>query len=377
VHERGTPGFNPDEVDGRMAVNTVLRLRHDLPGAGQIGLTWTDRHLAGGRATDEPLTPATRPPPGHADTLGLDATVQLPRRWQLQAWHDQSLVATRGGVLGGAHTGGRALRPSGDGFGATVQAAYLSADYRQELGFRPQSGYLDALVDLDWTIPGRGVLSTVTPGVRAFAFDEVTGDHFLGGAASADVLLAGVHRLTVEGGASHRRELQGDVDGRVLGWWLTGAYSGQIGAAVELTPRFEVGRELDFRDLQPARKASAQLDATFRPARPLRIDLLARFLRYERDATADILATSDDVLVRGRIQWQITKLWGLRVISAYNRVDQADGPRQTLESSALLTWLLHPFTAVYVGYAQLDDVGDDPGTLSRSVFLKAHVWWRP
>jgi hypothetical protein len=50
----------------------------------------------------------------------------------------------------------------------------------------------------------------------------------------------------------------------------------------------------------------------------------------------------------------------------------------TLETNVLISWLLHPFTAAYLGFAQLDTLGESGAqTTSRSLFVKAHVWFRP
>ncbi|HMV65324.1 MAG TPA: hypothetical protein PKA64_00645, partial [Myxococcota bacterium] len=190
----------------------------------------------------------------------------------------------------------------------------------------------------------------------------------------------GVHTLTVDVAWSHRHERGEAGDGAVHGWYAGAGYTGQIGAPVELSIYGAADREMDFHDLQPTLRAQLQVQASLRPATPLRVDLLARWFRFDREVVrADSVDVSDDLLLRARVQWQVTRLVGLRLISAYDRIhdDAGTAPPPTLESSAVFTWLLHPFTAIHAGFAERDQVGAEARTLERSVFAKATVWWRP
>jgi hypothetical protein len=385
-HERGTPGFEASDVEGRWAFNTVLRIRRDLPNAGQVGVTFADKRLATAGLTRDDGRPA---PSASADHFGVDVTVPVARRWTVGARHDQSLTSHDGALLGGTRTGVTVTRPRGQGLGVDVDAAFSSVGYRQELGFRPQSGLGEGTLWLDWTAPGRGRVSTVTPAITASFLEEITGEHYWTVGGKTSVLVDGVHDLALQGGYNHRREeVDGDV-GVVPGGFVDLVYRGQIGAAVELSPTVGWLRELDFQDRTGTQRIQARLDLTLRPIRPLRIDLLARYLRYDRDeASLTFGDVSHDALLRLRAQWQFTPQLGLRWIESYNlvrrdAVDLAPATFQatsapTLETNVLFSWLLHPFTAAYVGFAQLDQLGEGGGTTtSRSVFVKAHVWFRP
>ena len=98
-------------------------------------------------------------------------------------------------------------------------------------------------------------------------------------------------------------------------------------------------------------------------------------------------------ILRSRVSYQFSREWSLRAIVDYNTLtpDPAlialDRARHS-GADVLLTWLLHPGTAVYVGYTDgYDNVKLDPrdgvvpttGQLSstgRQVFLKASWLFR-
>lgn len=383
VNERGAPGFSPEEVADRWAMNTMLRVRRDLPGAGQIGMTVADKRLVPMGLRYEGQGAPDR---GAADNLGIDLTVPVGRRWTLLSRHDQSIVTAGGEQEGGTNTAARLVRASGERLGLDLSTSFASAGYRQEMGFRTQSGVFQAAATADWTAPFDGVVSTWTPSASVTFYEEVGGEHYREAGTSQALLLDGVHTLTLDVAWSHRRERQPEARGDVHGWFAGLGYEGQIGGAVELSAYGAADREMDFYDLQPTLRAQLQVETALRPATPLRIDLLARWVHFDREAPrADGVDVSDDLLLRGRVQWQLTRQWGVRLIAAYNQIDndQVGGDQPgaayapTLESSALVTWLLHPFTAVYVGFAERDQLGPEARTLERSVFAKATVWWRP
>lgn len=372
VHEDGTVGFADDEVAGAWASNTMLRVAHDLPRAGYVGFTLTDKRLlpAGWGAEDAPS-----PGVGGHDGFGLDARIPVGEHWVVEAHQAMSATHDATDLLSGTQTYLGIERPSGAGLGFAALGTYVGDGYRQELGFRTQSGYAQGKGLVDWTFAGRGRLSTWRPRVEAGVFEELKGESYRYAGTSVNLLFDGVHSLTVEGGADERREAPQDafdVDdiGRVPGWYASLAYSGQAGAWLEVSPSVEAARVMDFQTLEPAHRVAATADVTLRPVTPLRIDLLGRWTRF---APLDDDA-ADDVLVRGRILWQLHPQWGVRVLSQYNGSTVRE---PVLDSSLLLTWLLHPFTAVYAGYAERTALGPAPGTLDRAIFAKVQWMFRP
>jgi hypothetical protein len=96
-------------------------------------------------------------------------------------------------------------------------------------------------------------------------------------------------------------------------------------------------------------------------------------LFYER-----LFPQSDDSEVatrwRSRLNWQFTRELGLRVISEHTSGTDRD-PK--LISSVLLSWLLHPGTAAYLGYSETTQLKNGVGALDRAVFGKVSVYIRP
>jgi hypothetical protein len=376
-HEGGTPGFATEDVEGRWAANTLLRVRRDLPGSGQLGLTFADKRLVEGEF-QRPQPGATSR--GAADHLGVDVLVPLGDRWTLTAGQDQSIAGNAEAVVSGTRTGLVVERPTGRGLGVYADAAFLSEGYRQELGFLNQSGLFRAVAEVDGTLAGRGALSTWSPGVEAEAIAQVNGESYVYGLATFGWVIRGVHAIHVGGGWNDRQERpdgSAPLD-RAGGPAWRATVSTQAGRTLELMLTADGAREMDFLDRRPTWRTSARLDAAIRAGRHLRIDALARWGHWDRvTPTADGTDVRDDLLLRARTGVSFDKHWSLRWIAAYNLIA---GQAPTLETNLLATWMLHPFTAVYVGYAQLDRLPwrDDGGaTTSRSLFLKGTVWWQP
>lgn len=378
-HERSAPGFSETEVANRWASSTMVRLRHDLPRAGFVGVTLTDKRLVAqdfglnNRGLDSQGGPAR--PTGHHDAATIDTRINLPKNWQLSAAHQQSLTGSRHDRLVGLGESLTLQRRSGNGLGVRLTGNYASDGLRQELGFRNQSGFGEGTARVDWTFATTGIVSTVRPRLEASWFEELNGDTYRFGEASLELVLDGVHDLDI--GARVDDRIEGVDGARVRGWEAFLEYEGQIGAAVELSPEVRVARGMDFATFEPATTSLAQLELVLRPIKQLRLDVLSRYTLFQPERGD----TLDDLLIRGRLQVQLTRELGLRIISEANRVGLPElgvpesDPRLT--SSVLLTWLLDPFTAVYVGYAELDTFGTTPAALNRSVFAKAQVMLRP
>ena len=154
-------------------------------------------------------------------------------------------------------------------------------------------------------------------------------------------------------------------------WSISGSLSG--GRAINLSPAGgrlpETGEHLNLR-----------LGLGLRPLTPLRID--NTWLRTDL-SLADGRAFRNDI-VRSRWAWQFTREWSLRVIAQYDstRTDSAlttIRPRRNLNADVLLTRLLNPWTALYVGYngnAQNVELLESGGvrSLRRTHGLSSDAW---
>ncbi len=100
----------------------------------------------------------------------------------------------------------------------------------------------------------------------------------------------------------------------------------------------------------------AQIDATIRPIKSLAISnsyLLSRLTRYHDDLPGN--SVFNDHIIRSKWNYQFTRDFSLRLIGQYSTL-LANSARTSLQSTknfnadVLFTYLVHPGTAVYVGY---------------------------
>jgi hypothetical protein len=136
-------------------------------------------------------------------------------------------------------------------------------------------------------------------------------------------------------------------------------FSSRFISAVELNGRFEVGETINF---VPATGAvPSAVDRTFgRLGSTLRLTTATRLsLTYfatrltDQASNAEVLSNT---IGRMRFDWQFSQKWSLRAISEYEATDV--NPALTrleqyrrLGGDLLATYLVNPWTALYVGYA--------------------------
>src|SRR5262249_4729660 len=141
--------------------------------------------------------------------------------------------------------------------------------------------------------------------------------------------------------------------------------------------------------------------AILRPASRVRLDEIYILSRLDTlpDRTPVLGPTSSPILInrllRSRANIQFTRALSLRTIVDYNGLvsDQslvAEDGYKRLTADVLLTWMLHPGTAVYVGYSDLYEnerflnavppvlqrTGAPTMSLARQVFVKLSYLWR-
>jgi outer membrane receptor for ferrienterochelin and colicin len=114
-----------------------------------------------------------------------------------------------------------------------------------------------------------------------------------------------------------------------------------------------------------------QIQLTFRPVSRLKLDEIYYFtcLTTRADSFAATRPTTVFVnhLVRSRLNYQFTRELSLRMILDYNGV--LENPslinlerQKRITGDVLLTYLIHPGTALYVGYTdRLENLGLFPG----------------
>src|SRR4029077_17652335 len=119
-----------------------------------------------------------------------------------------------------------------------------------------------------------------------------------------------------------------------------------------------------------ARSDTGTATLTVRPVKPLKIENTYLFERLRTIGTNHGIL--NDHILRSKINWQFTPKLSLRVILQYNallantpgRPSRATGlpTSRQFNADVLVTFLVHPGTAVYVGYnSDLQNLGVVPG----------------
>ncbi|MFK7927215.1 MAG: sugar-binding protein, partial [Myxococcota bacterium] len=185
VNERGTPGFDEEDVQDTQALNEVARVRLDAFGDGYVGATIIDKRLING---DGQLS-------GVHTAAGMDTRVPLSDRWTVDGRMIHSLTGpSYDNAIWGQEVGLGIARASGIGWGVRANATDVTPGHRRETGFLNQSGITYLNSALDYTFEPSGMVDTVRPSLSASARIERNGEQqqFVG--AGSEVLLGGIHR---------------------------------------------------------------------------------------------------------------------------------------------------------------------------------------
>lgn len=362
VNENPTPGFDEEAVDGQQAMTTFGRLHVDAFSGGYLGLTVTDKQTLQGD--------------GQHNAVGADFEVPLGPRWGLGASTLRSVTTDGVDTLTGEENGIELWRGSGKGMGVSLWAVDRTPGFRKETGYLTQSGTREGGTRLDYTFPFGGWVDTWTPAVQVLRFVErdtgglTTGEFYGEVSGESHLIIQGVHRIdmTLASTATAESSDAGEF-AEVPGWYLELEYSGNYGAALDVGPEVTVGQVLDYGTLRPAQLVAVGLDTTVRPTASLRFTTDIE----QQSLTPEGLDAQRAVSVRERIYWQFTRPLGLRVITEYTGGAETS---DQLVSSVLLTHLVHPGTALYVGYAETTGLEGGIGALERSVFAKGTILLR-
>ncbi len=358
VNQFGAPGFDEDDLvdaDGRAlaASTSVARVRQDAFDGGFVGVTVADKRMLGAS--------------GFHDAGGADISIPMGDRWTVVGGHFQSYTADGTESLWGTENSLSVSRASGKGTGGGVWLADSTPGVRKETGFFTIPGATDAGGELDHTFEfDAGALDRWTPQLQATAYVEREGDHRFAASHGQGFVFGGIHNASVSGTYTDIREQGVDM----AGYDVSASYSAEWSALITGDIGASVGRVIDFDTLTPAAAASASITTVLRPATPLRIDLTAAGFQL----TPQRADTQRAALLRTRLAWQFTREWGFRLIEDWSTGTERD---DVLLTSALLTWLKNPGTAVHIGYTERTRLEGGPKTLDRTVFAKASVLWRP
>jgi hypothetical protein len=343
------------------------------------------------------INPASRRFGASSNDVGsFDTRVRLNKQW----YFDAQAVTSSTTALDGTHTTGSSVYAdvsrSGRAFTYTLSYQDASPNFKTQMGFVPRTDYRQAtnFLTLRW-YPKKGPVIDFGPN----SFVQGTWDYAghltdwvvrfpfqldLKGQTS----LFGRHALiqeTVGGVALREREDILQFNSSYLRWMSVSLSYGHgtrpnYSPAAGLTPFLGT-----FTDV------SAGL--TFRPVSALVLDETLLYSRLDsRPGGPGTGAIFTNPILRSRANYQFSREWSLRAIVDYNDIS----PNTSLVDlqrarhaglDLLLTWLLHPGTALYVGYSDgYDNQRLDAGRITtttgalgstgRQVFIKTSYLFR-
>ena len=354
--ERRPPG---DPLHGQRALFGIVRVNRDLFRESTLGLIYTDREFE----------------QSYNRVSGLDGRFKLSQNWVTSFQGVTSWTQTlEGERLAGPAYDFEIFR---DGRSFTYQFEYndRGREFRTEPGFllRPDiRRYSHFARYLFW--PERRALLNWGPRVtwtRVYDHSGTRLDWEMN--AAVDAQFTGQTSLTLfyNAGRERLRAFSQDFPGLTQtldfsrpGYGFTFASSLYRPVTVSATAGW--GKGFNFAPptdpaVPPARRVpfaadetSAQLGLTLRPLTPLRIDNTYIFFQLEDQATgASIL---NNHILRSKWNYQFTRELSLRVILQYDAT-LANEPqltslatRKNFNADFLLTYLLHPGTALFIGY---------------------------
>jgi hypothetical protein len=394
-------------LDGERAWNGIARASRDLPNQSSVGFLVTDRELGD----------------SYNRVAGVDTRIKLDRNWetQIQAAYASTRTVDAAGTEsepasdldGAAFTGmvnrfGRKLRTH-------LHYLDIGREFRTELGFVPRTDIRDghAEVAYDFRPSGRQLVR-VTPlalvqrienhdGLR---LDEVVRPELefefrrqtsfgIGGEVGRVQLLRCEDYVdpscsTPGAPPASPESLDFEIDA------VAASFETSFVRSVDFDARYEVGRSFNLSPPAgelpgPADRAGLEVGLTLRLGRHVRVD--SAYLRTELDDPADAGRILTDQIVRTRFEWQVGRRLSVRTIVRHDDTDphptlSSAAPRNEVNGDLLVTYLVNPWTALYVGAnsnrtsTAHDPLGepvfvDDPFNDANVAFLKISYLFRP
>ncbi len=355
-------------LEGKRAFFTVVRANRDIFRQSTIGLIYTDRELAG---TSNRVG-------------GLDTRFKLLKNW----WVTAQAVSSSTTLPGGTHSTGPAYKTQARFDGRTF---YSNAEYNDlSPGFNTLTGFIsDETVERPTNV-GRTImrppLRTDMRGVSEIAMYRFRpeGKHFISWGPTVFVNPVWDHHgnrldmyqdytMSWEFTGQTAFELYYQADQEMLrpqdfqGLTANQVYSHhQQGVYFETAPLTHLAFKANYSEgaqinvVPPsgqlpvlAELSQASVSLVARPERHLRIENTYLLDRLTDRATGQSVFNND--IIRSVWTWQFTRKLSVRIIPQYNSV-LANTVHTSLSTSKnfnadfLLTFLLNPFTALYVGY---------------------------
>ena len=347
-----------DEAPGIAAdVDDPSHGQRALAGIARVSRRLTPQSTVGGILTHREFD-------GRTNTVGgIDARARLGKVWSAEGQWAASRSSDDDGVdseSGSAYT--LSLSRTGRTVATTTRAGGASADFSTSLGFVPRIDFRHVMQSATLTSRPASAVNDWGPTLLVERYWSHDGDP-LDWRARPSVSF-NLRRATSFGAFAERSSITlrpGDAP-NVHGMLRLDPNTWGFDASTSPRPWWSVtgnvvrGRAVNFTPAgaQPPETGGhlgTNLTAGFRPLTALRID--NTWLRTSLQMAEGRAFVTN--IVRTRWAWQFTREWSLRVIAQYDstRTDPSlttIRPRRNLNADVLLTRLVNPWTALYVGY---------------------------
>jgi hypothetical protein len=355
VTDDEAPGTRVDKEDERFdrtAGVAVFRLQRDFAGQSYLGGIFTDREWG----------------PTANRVGGVDGRWRVGNNWSLTG---QGVYSSATGVDGESRSGSlvtASVQRQGRGFEISTRYLQVSPGFQADLGFVRRRDIKQAETEFGytWHFKDRKVLNAGADVEAGVIWDFAGALQEWSIEPGVDIELPGQtqvdlrHWNTFEkfGGQEFRRHSTGLFASTEWLSWLSVNGGGELGSGVNYYPAAGLDPFL-------ASSMSAELTVTVKPASRLRIDqsyLYSRLSTREARAGCGCAGGTDagapifsNHILRTRVNLQFTRALSLRAIGDYETILPDStlvdlDPEKRLGFDVLATYLVNPWTAVYLGY---------------------------
>jgi Domain of unknown function (DUF5916)/AMIN domain len=348
-----------DPLRGSRAVNGAFRLQRELGRQSTVGVLATTRTFGSDQN----------------EVAALDSRLQLDPNWALTGQFAVSHERRRDGQSLDGTAAYAQLAHAGQHFSYLGSYTDRSPGFRSQLGFIPRVDIreTDQNVGYSWQPRGRSLLN-FGPSVSGGAVWNhggllqdwyAIGDFAMDFAGPTGFNLSRyeAYELFLGTGFRHYTNDATFYNGQLKWLSVSGSYS--WGTGVNYSPPDDIAPFL-------GNQVAANVGLTLRPGPRLRLDGTFFFTRLATRPGSTPLGVADsgvifrDQLWRTKINYQFSRALSIRLILDYNDTFTnptliAQAPFARWRGDVLLTYLVHPGTALYVGYAdRYDSLVVDP-----------------
>jgi len=341
---------DPDDPErGQRAWTSAVRVGHDLPRQARVSAMYVERRFAG----------------TSNQVADFDTSFRMGDTWAAALLAANSWTRVSSGSMTSRSDVEARVNRQGRAFNYNLQFVNMAPDFDAQSGFILRTDNRYVLQDSSYTfwIP-RGLITQVKPGLqvqKGWFFHG--GDSY--GAVTSSISVELNHQTTFEVHAVQSYDVLRPQDYAALpsNQEFPQTSFGTAGSSrqfrwLRFDYRLDTGRRLHY--IPPAGEAPrlagfyrAQVAVSIRPTRGLTIDNTYLFDRNVRPE--DLRQMYSSHVLRSKWNWQLSRELSARVIGQYDALI-AD-PRFTstntgrsLNADFLLTYLVHPGTALYIGY---------------------------